>query len=171
MAPVLAFTAEESWLARYPDAESVHLETFEPVPAEWRDPALAAKWDRIRRVRAVVTGALEIERAQKRIGSSLEAAPVVFVEDDVLRALCASTDFAEVCITSGISIETGAGPDDAFRLDDVRGVAAVPARSSGVKCQRSWKYFDPASADPEFPDVTPRDAKALRELKEAGLWG
>jgi isoleucyl-tRNA synthetase len=171
LAPVLAFTAEESWLARYGDAVSVHLETFEQVHAEWRDPALAEKWEKIRKVRSVVTGALEIERANKRLGSSLEAAPIVYISDDALRALCASTDFAEVCITSAIIIEGGDGPADAFRLDDVRGVAASPVRATGVKCERSWKYFDPATADSDYPGVTPRDARALRELRDAGLWG
>ncbi len=170
LAPVLAFTSEESWLARYPDAESVHLECFAPAPSQWRDPALAAKWDKIRRVRSVVTGALEIERAQKRIGSSLEAAPIVYIEDQSLRDACSGTDFAEICITSGISIDAAAGPPDAFRLEEVRGVAVSPARAGGIKCERSWRYFDPASADPEYPNVTPRDARALRELKDAGLW-
>ncbi|MGE3247213.1 MAG: class I tRNA ligase family protein, partial [Beijerinckiaceae bacterium] len=170
LAPILAFTAEESWLARYPDAVSVHLETFPEVPAAWRDAALAAKWEKIRRVRSVVTGALEIERAQKRIGSSLEAAPQVFIADEDLRALCASVDFAEICIVSDIAIAAGDGPADAFRMDDVRGVAVSPQRAAGVKCERSWRYFDPATADPDYPGVTPRDAAALRELKAAGLW-
>jgi isoleucyl-tRNA synthetase len=171
LAPILAFTGEESWLARYPDSTSVHLEQFEPMPQEWRNPQLAARWEKVRRVRSVVTGALEIERAQKRIGSSLEAAPAVYIADEELRAICQSMDFAEVCITSGVSIEAGEGPADAFRLEEVRGVAAVPKRASGVKCERSWRYFDPATADADYPRVTPRDAAALRELKEAGLWG
>ncbi len=87
LAPVLAFASEEAWLARYPDAVSVHLEGFPDIPSSWRDDALAEKWDKIRGVRAVVTGALEIERAQKHIGSSLEAAPKVFVADAGLKAL------------------------------------------------------------------------------------
>jgi isoleucyl-tRNA synthetase len=44
----------------------------------------------------------------------------------------------------------------------------VVERAAGIKCARSWKYFDPAAADPDYPDVTPRDAQALRELKAAG---
>ena len=83
LAPILAFTAEEAWLARYPGRpSSVHLETFPEMPAAWRDDALAEHWAQVRRVRRVVTGALEIERAQKRIGASLEAAPVVYIADD-----------------------------------------------------------------------------------------
>src|SRR5262249_15466165 len=72
LAPLLPFTAEEAWLARHPSAEgSVHLEGFPEVPSEWRDDPLAERWRRVRNVRRVVTGALEIERAHKRIGSSL----------------------------------------------------------------------------------------------------
>jgi isoleucyl-tRNA synthetase len=170
LAPILVFTSEECWLARYGDAISVHLETFPEVPAAWRDDALAAKWDDVRRIRSVVTGALEIERAQKHIGSSLEAAPIVYIADAALRALLDGIDFAEICITSDLKIEAGEGPADAFRLADVPGVAVVSARAEGRKCARSWKISTEIGADPEFPDVTPRDAQALRELKAAGLW-
>jgi isoleucyl-tRNA synthetase len=170
LAPILVFTAEEAWLARYPDAVSVHVESFPDIPSHWRDEALAKKWEGVRAIRSVVTGALEIERAQKRIGSSLEAAPIVYVADGHLRAALDGVDFAEICIVSDIRIETGEGPADAFRLPEVKGVAVVPSRASGVKCARSWKYFDPAAADPDYPDVTPRDAQALKELKALGRW-
>ena len=163
IAPILAFTAEEAWLARYPQAESVHLETFPKVPAEWRDEALAERWAKVRRVRRVVTGALEIERAQKRIGASLEAAPVVHIADESLFKAVQGLDLAEICITSGIQVVQGEGPADAFRLDDVKGVAVVPALATGRKCARSWKVTPDVGADPDYPDVTPRDAAALRE--------
>ena len=167
IAPILAFTAEEAWLSRYPQAASVHLETFPDVSADWRDEALAERWSRIRRVRRVVTGALEIERAQKRIGASLEAAPVVFVADESLYEAVQGLDFAEICITSGIDIRHGEGPRDAFRLDEVKGVAVVPARAEGRKCARSWKVTPEVGSDPDYPDVTPRDAAALREWDRA----
>ncbi len=170
LAPILVFTSEEAWLSRYPQKTSVHLETLPEVPASWRDDALAAKWEKIRRIRAVVTGAIEIERAQKRIGSSLEAAPQVFIADESLRAALDGVDFAEVCITSDISIASGEGPADAFRLDEVPGVAVVPRRAEGRKCARSWRISPLVGADPAYPEVTPRDAEALRELKSAGLW-
>ena len=163
IAPILAFTAEEAWLARYPEAESVHLETFPQVPSEWRDAALAERWAKVRRVRRVVTGALEIERAQKRIGASLEAAPVVHIADESLFKAVEGLDLAEICITSGIRVVQGEGPADAFRLDDVKGVAVVPALATGRKCARSWKVTPDVGADPDYPDVTPRDAAALRE--------
>ena len=163
LAPILVFTAEESWLSRYPDAESVHLETFPEIPVAWQDEALAARWSTIRKVRRVVTGALEIERAQKRIGSSLEAAPHVYIADKDLADLVRSVDFADICITSAITIIDGEAPTDAFRLDDVHGVAVVSARAEGQKCARSWRYSTEVGTDKDYPDVTPRDAAALRE--------
>ena len=168
LAPMLPFTMEEAWLERYPDAPSVHLEQFRDVPGEWRDDALAAKWRKIRQVRRVVTGALEIERKEKTIGSSLEAAPVVYVADADLRAAIADRDMAEICITSGITVEAAAAPEGAYRLDDVADVGVVFARAGGTKCARSWRYTDDVGSDPEFPDVSARDAAALRELKAVG---
>ncbi len=164
LAPMLPFTTEEAWLSRNPSAVSVHLEQFAPVAREWRNDALAEKWKKIRAIRSVVTGALEIERKDKRIGSSLEAAPVVHVADaDLMKAL-EGQDFSEVCITSGITIEASAGPADAFRLPEVADVAVVPKLAEGVKCARSWRITTDVGSDPDYPDVSARDAAALREL-------
>jgi isoleucyl-tRNA synthetase len=164
LAPMLPFTAEEAWLARHPATEgSVHLERFPEVPSEWRDDALAERWRRVRNVRRVVTGALEIERAHKRIGSSLEAAPVIFVSDADLFAALVDVDLAEVAITSAATLVQGEGPPEAFRLDDVHGVAVVVQLAQGKKCARSWKILPSVGSDPAYPDVSPRDAQALRE--------
>ncbi len=167
LAPVLVFTAEEAWIGRYGEQACVHLEVFPDTPPAWLDGALAEKWATIRRVRRVVTGALEIERAAKRIGASLEAAPRLHVADDALRALLATVDMAEVCITSGLTLLGGDGPSDAFRVEDVPGIAVVPAPADGRKCARSWKISPDVGADPGYPDVTPRDAAALREWDAA----
>jgi isoleucyl-tRNA synthetase len=165
LAPILAFTCEEGWASRDPTAGSVHLEQFPTAPAAWLDDALASRWDAIRRARSVVTGALEKAREAKAIGSSLEARPRVYVDDSELKAALAEVDFAEVCITSGLVLASGDdAPADAFRLAEVAGVAVVVERALGVKCARSWRYFDPTTADPDYPDVSPRDAAALREL-------
>ncbi|AMM83854.1 isoleucine--tRNA ligase [Martelella sp. AD-3] len=164
LAPMLPFTMEEAWLSRNPDAVSVHLEQFPTVPADWKDDALAAKWLKVREVRKVVTGALEIERRDKRIGSSLEAAPVVYVNDKDLLAALDDRDFEEICITSAITVKDGEGPDDAFRLPEVANVAVVPALAEGRKCARSWRITDDVGSDPDYPDVSARDAVALREL-------
>jgi isoleucyl-tRNA synthetase len=163
LAPILSFTAEEAWLARYPDATSVHLETFPNVLAGWRNDVLAEKWRKLRNLRRVVTGALELERAAKRIGSSLEAAPIIYVADADLFGIAAGADLAELCITSDAMLIEGEGPESAFRLDDVASVAVEPRLAQGRKCARSWKISPAVGSDPQYPDVTPRDAQALRE--------
>jgi isoleucyl-tRNA synthetase len=164
LAPLVCFTAEEAWLARYASEDgSVHLELFPKVAEAWRNEALAEKWEKIKRVRRVVTGALEIERAAKKIGSSLEAAPQVFIADKDLLAALDGVDLAEVCITSGIEVVAGAPPEGAFAIDDVAGVAVVSKPAEGKKCARSWRISKDVGSDPEFPELSARDAKAVRE--------
>ena len=164
LAPIMPFTTEEAFQASHlaSMADSVHLLTFDDVPAEWRNEPLAEKWGKIFKVRRVVTGALEIERRDKRIGSSLEAAPIVHIEDDELRNAFMGESAADIFITSNAILTDAPSPGAAFRMEDVPGVAVVPGKADGRKCARSWKYFDPAEADPEFPDITPRDADAVR---------
>ncbi len=164
LAPMLPFTTEEAWLSRRPGVESVHLEQFPTIPAEWHSPAVDTKWEKIRKVRTVVTGALEVERREKRIGSSLEAAPVVHVADPELMAALEGQDFAEICITSAISVVAGEGPADAFRLGEVQKVAVEQKLAEGQKCARSWRITTDVGSDPQYPDVSARDAAALREL-------
>ncbi|HRE43624.1 MAG TPA: isoleucine--tRNA ligase [Terricaulis sp.] len=161
LAPILPFTAEETWTTRFPNEPSVHLRLFPETPAAWRDDFAGEEMARLREARAVVTGALEVARRDKLIGAALEARPLVFVADENLRACLEASDFAELCITSGIVIKAGEAPADAFRLSETPGVAVVVEKAPGVKCARSWKYFDPASADPRYPDITPRDAEAV----------
>jgi isoleucyl-tRNA synthetase len=165
LAPILSFTAEEAWLARTPGREgSVHLETFPELDKAWRDDALAKKWESVRDVRRVVTGALELERAAKNIGSSLEAAPDVYVADkELLRAL-EGVDLAEVSITSQARLIAKTPPEGAFTLPDVPGVGVVPKRAEGRKCARSWRILPDIGADPDYPDLSPRDAAAVREF-------
>jgi isoleucyl-tRNA synthetase len=170
LAPVLSFTTEEAWRLYRPDAEpSVHLTLFPDGLESFRDDALAAKWETIRDVRRVVTGALEVERAAKRIGSSLEASPVVYVSDKALLGTLFDVDLAEVCITSNYEVREGDAPAAAFRLNEVPGVAVVVEKAVGTKCARSWKILTTVGDDPDYPDVSPRDAQALREWKAMGI--
>jgi len=165
LAPMLCFTMEEAWLNRFPgDEASVHLRQFTEVPRGWRNEALAEKWRKVRAVRRVVTGALEIERKEGRIGSSLEAAPKVYVADKDLRAALHGVDLAEIAITSGARLLLGEGPVNAFRLDEVKGVAVVFERAKGTKCARSWKILEEVGTDPEFPELSLRDAAAVRQF-------
>lgn len=157
-APAMPFTTEEAFEARGLGKGSVHLQQFPATPDGWLDAKHAERWERIFSVRKAVTGALEVERREKRIGSSLEAnVDIVVADQDLLRAF-EGEDGAELFITSGATLRNGATPDG-----QVAGVVSM--RAAGVKCARSWKYFDPQTADPEFPDITPRDAEAVRELR------
>ena len=170
LAPVLSFTAEEAWRMYKPNAEpSVHLTQFPEDFDAYRDEALAAKWETIRNVRRVVTGALEVERAAKRIGSSLEASPLIYVSDKTIFDTLFDIDLAEVCITSNAMATNEDAPGEAFTLSDVPGVAVVVEKAMGVKCARSWKILADVGDDPEYPDVSARDARALREWKTLGI--
>jgi isoleucyl-tRNA synthetase len=165
LAPILSFTSEEAWLLYRPnDGDSVHLLPFPKIPRDWRDDNLAAKWDRVKEVRSVVTGALEIERANKKIGSSLEAAPEVYVTDPDLMSGLDGVDMAEVCITSDISISTEPAPAGAFTLPNEPGVGVVVKRAEGKKCARSWRITKDVGSDPAYPDLSARDAAAIREI-------
>jgi isoleucyl-tRNA synthetase len=160
---------EEAWLERYPGGDSsVHLREFPRLPDQWTDEKLEARWEQIREVRKVVTGALEIARRDKVIGASLEAAPRVFIADAELAAAVRGTDMAEISITSAIEITEADGPADAFRLDEVQGVAVVFQKAEGNRCARSWRILPEVGTDPEYPDLSLRDAQAMRELKAAG---
>ncbi len=165
LAPILCFTAEEAWLCRFgetPEAEdSVHLRLFPEIPAEWRDEALAEKWAKVRQVRRAVTGALELERAEKRIGSSLQASPRVFIEDDALRRALDGVDMAEVSITSGIEIVGGAAPEGAFVLEEVPGVGVVPGPAAGDKCARCWRILPEVGQQADFAGLCRRCADVL----------
>ena len=89
---------------------------------------------------------------------------MIYVADEPLLSALHGVDMAEVCITSAATVVAGDGPSDAFRLPDVPGVAVVVRKAEGKKCARSWKISPLVGSDPEYPDVTPRDAQALREF-------
>ncbi|MGR3290963.1 MAG: class I tRNA ligase family protein, partial [Paracoccaceae bacterium] len=142
LAPVLVFTMEEVWLERYPGADSsVHLQDFSETPADWLDEPLAAKWAGIRQVRRVVTSALEIQRQDKVIGASLEAAPVVHVREESVLSDLKTVDFADICITSDVVLTGDPSPSEAFRMPEIDGVGVVFELADGAKCQRCWKIL------------------------------
>ena len=142
LAPILVFTMEEVWLERFPgDDSSVHLADFPDTPADWLDEPLAAKWAKVREVRRVVTAALEVQRTDKVIGASLEAAPVVHVRDAAVLEALKSVKFADVCITSDVALTGDPMPAEAFRLPETEGVGVVFEKAEGQKCQRCWKIL------------------------------
>ena len=167
LAPITCFTAEEAWLSRYGDGEgvSVHRETFPETPESWRDEKLSKRWEKIREIRRVVTGALEKERAEKHIRSSLEASPTVWLSEDRLAELD-GVDFAEVTIASSINLKIGDGPIDAFRVPEVAGVAVEPTRTTDEKCDRCWRHLPNVGSNPEHPDLCGRCADAVNSFSQ-----
>ncbi len=167
LAPILCFTAEEAWICRYPDeGESVHLRTYPETPADWRDDALAAKWEKIRRVRRVVTGALERERAEKRIRSSLQASPKVYVTAEFMAAF-AGLDLAEIAITSDAELVEGDAPAGAFALDEAPGIGVVPDAAEGEKCERCWRVLPEVGGDARAPGTCGRCTAAVLAARPA----
>jgi len=164
-APILCFTMEEAWLLRFPgEHASVHLETFPETPAGWADDKLVEKWSRVKTLRRVVTGALEIARRDKVIGASLEARPILFVspEDE---SLLSGLDMGEIAITSGVMVSTHSAPTDAFRLPDVPGVAVAFHHAEGDKCARCWMILPEVGRHTHYPDLCNRCADAVDALK------
>ncbi|MDF3383524.1 MULTISPECIES: isoleucine--tRNA ligase [Sulfitobacter] len=168
LAPVLVFTMEEVWLERFPgDDSSVHLVDMPETPEAWLNPELAAKWAKVRAARRVVTAALEVQRTEKVIGASLEAAPVVHVDDAAQREALESVSFEDVSITSDITVTGDPAPAEAFRMPETDGVAVVFEKAEGAKCGRCWKVL-PDVGTHEYPGVCGRCDEAVREaLAEA----
>jgi isoleucyl-tRNA synthetase len=172
LAPILCFTAEEAWLARHGDSpgRSVHLELFAPVPHAWHDAALGARWAELRELRRVVTGALEVERAAKRIGSSLQAAVDLYVPERLL-PLLRDIDLAELCITSAGTARGGAPPEGAFTLPDVAEIGVVVAPLAGARCERCWRVLPEVGHIPGHDDLCQRCAEVLDRGANPALAG
>ena len=157
LAPVLCFTAEEAYLVRHPETKgSVHLLLYPDAEPLWKDDALSDKWTAIRDMRRVVTGAMELARADKKIGSSLQAAPELYISAEQA-ALLKGIDFAEVCIASALVIYEKAAPTEAFTLPDVPGVGVVVALAKGEKCERCWQVREDVNKE----GLCPRCAAAI----------
>ncbi len=153
LSPLAPFTLEEAWTTRFPDAGSNCLRTMPETPAAWSSPAEAQRWQGIGRVLAVVTGALEVERREKRLGAALEAAPRVWIEDPALASAFDGMDPAEVFRTSSAELKAGEGLASAFRLSESPGVAVEPLAAFGCKCARCWRVL---------PEVKPERGLCLR---------
>ncbi len=161
LAPTLCFTAEEAWLSRGGGPEdSVHLRLFPKVPAAWRDDALAARWEAVRALRRVVTGALEVARADKRIGSGLQAHPVLHAAADRL-AVLDGVDVAEIAITSDVTLVEGPPPAGAFALPEMPDVGVRIDLAEGEKCERCWRVLPEVGGRPDWPDLCQRCADAV----------
>jgi isoleucyl-tRNA synthetase len=152
---------EEAWVTRFGAEDSVHLQDFPETPKGWADDALVTKWNRLRNLRRVVTGALEIARRDKVIGASLEASPTLYVESAEDMALFAGLDLAEIAITSNARLVQATAPPDSFRLSDVPGAGVVFAHAEGEKCARCWMVLPEVGAVSAHPDLCRRCSEAV----------
>ena len=144
--------------------------SFPPIPPNWRDEALAEKWRKVREVRRVVTGALEIERKERRIGSSLEAAPKVYLADRGLREALDGVDLAEIAITSGIELIAGDGPEvpsGSTTCPASPCCSPAPRARNAPAPGRSWKRSAPIQNFPSSPRAMP---KLFGSSTRANLW-
>jgi isoleucyl-tRNA synthetase len=165
-APILCFTMEEAWLERFPgEEESVHLQVFPETPRGWLDESLIEKWERIRTLRRVITGALELKRKDKVIGASLEARPVLFVAPEDA-ALFEGIDLGEIAITSNAMVSTHPAPGDAFRLPEVADAAVVFHHAEGDKCARCWMILPEVGSHADYPDLCNRCADAVQAMEK-----
>ena len=138
----------------------MHLRIMPTLPADWQDAALAAKWGKVRDIRRVVTGALELARAEKKIGASLQAKPKVYLSQE-RRAELQGLDLAEIAITSNISLLSEAAPDAAFTQNDVAGVAVMVELASGEKCERCWQVLPEVGEVKNHPTLCHRCSDAV----------
>ena len=173
LGPITSFTADEAYLTRKfgsieeaSAGESVHLLTYPDIPAEWRNDDLAARWAKVRQVRRVILGALEVERREKRMRGSLEAAPQVFVTAEQAEAL-QGLDLAEIAIVSAAELTVGEPPAEAFAIPEIAGCGVLPTKSDAKRCERCWQHKHDVGSDPEHPDACGRCADAVRQMPEA----
>jgi isoleucyl-tRNA synthetase len=149
LAPVLCFTAEEAWCARFGDSDSVHLQLFPELPREWRDDALARKWETIRAIRRRITLPIEEARRDNALGSSLQAAVVLPLSAEN-ETLLTENQWAEIAIVSNVRIEPGA--DESM---------ATISPAPGNKCARCWRVLPEVGQQPNHPSLCARCADAV----------
>ncbi|WP_346668687.1 isoleucine--tRNA ligase [uncultured Subdoligranulum sp.] len=157
LAPILCFTSQEIWsyVPKMPGMKDyvVFEQMPEVKPAAGED--FTAKWDRIMAIRDDVKKVLEQARADKQIGSSLEAALTLYCNEDVYAFLNAipMDELADLFIVSQVHLEQGEGGVKGV----VEGLGVQAAHAAGTKCLRCWKYDTAVNND----GLCPRCAKVL----------
>ncbi|MEA2739299.1 MAG: isoleucyl-tRNA synthetase, partial [Acetobacteraceae bacterium] len=153
LAPVLCFTAEEAWCARFGEGTSVHLEQFQTPPAGWHDETLAAKWETVRGIRRRITVPIEECRKTNVIGSSLQAAVELPLNADQATLLDEAA-WSEIAIVSSVT-----------RVLDTAGSPVKVTPASGEKCARCWRVLQEVGSSATHPSLCLRCSDAV----ESGL--
>ena len=133
-APILSFTTEEIFkLINKKLNESIHLEKFVTIPENWKNENLAKKWREILNVREIANSSIELKRADKLIGSSLEAEIIIELNKEKYDLL-KDYDFAEICITSNAELK--------LNQDIKANTSVITKKAIGEKCPVCWKIFE-----------------------------
>ena len=165
LTPILAFTADEIWLAM-PHDKSRNGESplFNEIPQPnfiEADSEFIAKWDRIHSVRYDVQKALELARNEKIIGKPLEAKVSLYADGELYDFLkSVEAQLPEIFITSSVTVENGEGEVKG----DVEGLSVTVSKADGEKCERCWKFSDTVGQDKNHPTLCAHCAKVMKEL-------
>jgi isoleucyl-tRNA synthetase len=163
IAPLLSFTADEVWRYMPKQAEeSVHLAEFPPLKPEHRDDELVERWDRLIKVRADVSRALEQARVQKVIGHSLDAAVAIAASPELGEFLQGyATELKSIFIVSKVElVETLSG--EFYEAEGIPGMLIRVTAAPGAKCERCWCYDEEIGSDAEHPAICPKCLKAVK---------
>jgi isoleucyl-tRNA synthetase len=140
-APILSFTTEEIFQIINKDKNSsIHLQEFPKIPKDWKNEELFKKWEKFKTIRKVVNAAMEIKRANKEIGSSLEADIKVYLSEEYLKVV-KDFDLSENFITSKAEAKKMTKENNLFKLDEVENIKVLVKKAEGKKCLRCWKIF------------------------------
>ena len=157
LAPILSFTSQEIWsyVPKMPGMKDYVVFEQMPEAKAAADEAFTAKWDRIMAIRDDVKKVLEQARADKVIGSSLEACLTLYCSKEVYDFLntIPMDELADLFIVSKVDLTEGEGGVKGA----VEGLGAAAAHAAGNKCLRCWKY-EPAVGE---NGLCPRCAKVL----------
>jgi isoleucyl-tRNA synthetase len=169
MAPILPFTAEEIWQhlpASSSRAASIHLALLPDVDNGLKDDALAERWERLLRVRAEVTKALEAARTQKLIGHALDAEVILSAGESLYTELSRyAGDLRSLFIVSAVSLLKDAQPEGAIQTAEIPGLSIRVQPASGRKCERCWVHEDAVGESSEHPTLCRRCRQALAEIE------
>ena len=141
-APILSFTTEEIFqILNKEKKSSIHLESFPDIPASWKNEKLFEKWNKLKTIKNVTNAAIEVKRASKEIGSSLEADVQVYLGDEYLK-FSKGVDLSEYFITSKAIANPLTDNDKLFKLDGVDNIKVLVKKAKGEKCSRCWKILE-----------------------------
>jgi isoleucyl-tRNA synthetase len=167
LTPVLAFTTEEIWQymphRAADDTESVQLNSWPQVNEKYINVALSEKWEKIFELRSDVSKALEIARANKTIGHSLNAMVTLYADGEDLEFIKSiESDLVTIFIVSDVEIKkTADAPENAQKGEEMPGVKVSVEQAPGEKCERCWMYSEHVGKDEKHPTLCKRCADVV----------